>query len=119
MQPVRQCRDVVDQRRRYLIERILPQCDRVFALNPEFCQYVPGATFLPYASIDVQAVRPVPPRLEGPIRIVHAPTDPSIKGTALVQAAIDRLKTKYPLGVHMVQGLSHADAWQVYRLPTW
>ncbi len=109
------CRDVVDQRRRHLIEHVLPLCNRVFVLNPEFCQYVPGATFLPYASIDVQAVRPVPPRLDGPIRIVHAPTDPSIKGTALVQAAIERLKTKYPIEFTLVQGLSHADAWQIYR----
>ena len=109
------CRDVVDRRRRELIDNILPRCDRVFVLNPEFCHYLPSATFLPYANVDVHAVTPVALRLDGPIRIVHAPSDPTIKGTAIIQAAIDKLRDRYPIEFTLVQGLPHREAWEIYR----
>ena len=51
------CRSVLDSQRRFLIKEIVPQLDRVFVLNPELAHFVPGATFMPYASVDVDASR--------------------------------------------------------------
>ena len=109
------CRQLLDRRRVELIENILPLCDKTFILNPELSHYVPGATFLPFANVDVERFEPIPPRKDGPIRIVHAPSDPNIKGTSYIEAAVQRLKTRYPIEFVLVQGLTHAEAMKLYR----
>ena len=62
-------------------------CDRTFCLNPDLIPYVPGTEFIPYASIDW---RDIPVRTEprgDRLRIVHAPSDRDVKGTAFVMRA--------------------------------
>jgi hypothetical protein len=108
------CRAERDQCRRVLIERILPGMDRVFVLNPELAHDVPGAEFLPYACVDVEALPVVPPRTAGPITILHAPSDPSKKGTRFITAAIERLQRRYPIEFVQVSGLPHEEALKLY-----
>lgn len=62
-----------------MIDRVLPLFDRVFYLNPELGHVVPGGQFLPYANVEISHFSPEYPRAEGRPRIVHAPSDPSIK----------------------------------------
>jgi hypothetical protein len=110
----RNCLASLDRRRRRLIEEILPLVDRVFVLNPELAYEVPGACFLPYTIVDVEAIGTVPPRTEGRITILHAPSDPAIKGTALITAAIEKLKHHYPIDFIQVTGLPHEEAMKIY-----
>jgi hypothetical protein len=114
-QAVPVCRSTLDARREALVERILPMVDRVFVLNPELAHYVPGATFLPYASVDVEAFAPRWPRSDGPVRILHAPSDEGIKGTGLIVAAVERLQKTMPIELVLVRGTSHAEALKRYE----
>ncbi len=108
------CRSHLDARRRWLIREILPLCDRVFVLNPDLCQDIPAATFLPYASVDVEALQPVPPKTKGPIVVVHAPSNEGIKGSRYIRAALESLARRWPLEVRMVHGVPHHQALKIY-----
>jgi hypothetical protein len=108
------CRASLDAARRDLIANQLPLLDRVFILNPELGHFVPGATFLPYSSVDIDRFTPSLPRTEGPIRIVHAPSDPHMKGTRHVLAAIEALRTRHDIDFRLVQNLPHEEALALY-----
>ena len=114
-QAVPSCRVTVDARRQQLIDNIIPQCDRVFVLNPELAHYVPGSVFLPYASVDVEALEPVWPKSQGPAVILHAPSDEGIKGSRMIIEAIERVRQRIPIEFILVQGIQHAQAMQLYR----
>jgi hypothetical protein len=109
------CRSALDERRRALVRDILPLAHRVFVLNPELAHDVPGAIFLPYASVDIGRFQACPPKTTGPITILHAPSDPAIKGTPSIIAAVERLKRRYPIELLLVQGLSHEQALPLYE----
>lgn len=109
------CRATLDDRREELVRTILPLVDRVFVLNPELARYAPGAQFLPYASVDVEALAPIWPVREGPIRIVHAPSDEGIKGSPRIIEAVERLKARYPIEFAIVKGVPHEQALELYR----
>lgn len=109
------CRATLDDRREELVRTILPLVDRVFVLNPELARYVPGAQFLPYASVDVEALTPIWPTAQGPIRIVHAPSDATIKGSARIIEAVERLKSRHPIEFTLVEGVPHERALELYR----
>jgi glycosyltransferase involved in cell wall biosynthesis len=109
------CRELLDDRRIATVQALLPLVDRAFVLNPELVRYVPGATFLPYANVDVDAFEPIWPAPEREIRIVHAPSDEGIKGSARIVEAVERLKRRYPIDFRVVRGLPHAEALGLYR----
>lgn len=114
-QAVPVCRSTLDRRRRDLIEKVLPLADRVFVLNPELAHEVPGGVFLPYASVDLAALETAWPATEGPITILHAPSDEGIKGTRLIVEAVERLKARLPIEFVLVTGVCHAEALAAYR----
>lgn len=109
------CQSTYDADRKWLIDTILPLCDRVFYLNPELGHFVPGATFLPYSSFDWKQFDPQPPSTTGKIRIVHGPSDPRIKGTDLILPALEALKDKYDFELVTVTGKPHREAVEIYR----
>jgi hypothetical protein len=109
------CRAMLDDQREELVQTILPLADRVFVLNPELVRYAPTAEFLPYASVDLAAIAPIPPATEGPIRILHAPSDEGIKGSAQIIAAVERLKARHPIELTVVKGVPHERALELYR----
>jgi hypothetical protein len=87
--------DAYDARRRWKIARFDRFADRIYALNPDLLHVLPErAEFLPYASVDPRAWRPVPPSSSGPPVLVHAPTDRAIKGTRFVAEAVERLRAE-------------------------
>lgn len=68
--------------------------DRVFYLNPDLGQLLPGARFLPYANVDPMSIVPRFPELDREeIVVAHAPTDRVLKGTNHVIAAIESLRS--------------------------
>ena len=90
---------------------MLRHADRAFYLNPDLRRYLPGASFLPYANVDVRAVEPAPPPGGDEVVIVHAPTDRDVKGTSHVIAAVDALRGDgLPVRLDLVEGVSHAEA---------
>src|SRR5712691_883168 len=109
------CLDWRDTARRRLISQILPLCDRIFFLNPELGHALPAGQFLPYASVDIHACKSAPPAVDGRPRIVHAPSDASIKGTSMILAALERLKSRYDFELVLVEKRTHAEAMAIYR----
>ncbi|MGG4035714.1 hypothetical protein ABEV74_18645 [Paenibacillus cisolokensis] len=66
--------------------------------------------------IDVSAVQPA---FKGsshePPLVVHAPTQRDFKGTAWIEEAVSRLRKEMPIRFRLVEGMSHAEALQLYR----
>jgi glycosyltransferase involved in cell wall biosynthesis len=108
------CRSTLDPLRRKFINEVLPLCDRVFVLNPDLVNDVPKADFLPYASVDIDSFQPSWPTTHGPIRILHAPSDESVKGTRFVVEAIEKLKHRWDIELILVKGLPYAEALKRY-----
>lgn len=109
------CLSTYDARRRYLIDKVLKSCDQVFFLNPELGHYVRDGSFLPYASVELDSFEVAPPKNKGVIRIVHAPSDPALKGTKLIVQALEKLKNEYDFELIMVQGRTHRQALEIYK----
>jgi glycosyltransferase involved in cell wall biosynthesis len=68
-------------------------------------RWIPEAEVVP-PGIDLQAIEPVPPRPDGPVRVVHAALSRRRKGTDEVVRACERLGVE----LDVVEGLHHADA---------
>jgi hypothetical protein len=88
--------------------RLLYYADRSFYLNPDLGPLLPGAEFLPYANVDPRAVEPSPPSARsGELVVVHAPTDPAVKGTRHLVEAVRELRERgVALRLELLEGLS-------------
>lgn len=101
-----ECRQL-DRYRRLGARRAVRFADRVFYQNPDLRQWLPGATFLPYAAVDPAALRrePFPEREE--LVVAHAPTDRVIKGTRHVIEAVDALRDEgVAMRLDLVEGVT-------------
>lgn len=90
----------------------------IYALNPDLLDYLPArARFLPYASVDLDAWRPPADAVANdPPVVVHAPTDPALKGTSALIAAVERLRTQgLDLELSLVSGISREAARREYE----
>lgn len=90
--------------------------DALFALNPDLLRHLPSrARFLPYASVSPTEVQPLPPRADGPLRIVHAPTDRRLKGTEAIVSAVHNLQVSgLDLELELIEDLPHDEAFKRY-----
>ena len=50
-----------------------------------------------------------------PPLVVHAPTQREFKGTAYIRAAVEQVSRDVPLRFKLVEGVSHAEAMDIYR----
>jgi hypothetical protein len=82
-----------DRYRQPAAHRVLRLADRVFYLNPDLRHWLPGATFIPYASVDASQIEVAPEPTGEEIVVVHAPTDVDIKGTSFVTGAVEELRS--------------------------
>ena len=110
-----QCIASYDAARQRLIDDVLPLADDVFYLNPELGHYVPHARFFPYCAFDVRAHEPVAPHRTRRPRIVHAPSDGSVKGTPQVLRALEQLRESYDFELVLVENKPYAEALALYR----
>ncbi|MCP5200975.1 MAG: hypothetical protein H6977_13250 [Gammaproteobacteria bacterium] len=105
----------LDAQRLALARDVLPLCDKVFFLNPELGHYVGTAEFMPYASVDIHKFDVLPPAAVGRPRIVHAPSDSALKGTAAILEALESLRPDFDFDLILVQNKPYAEALQLYR----
>jgi len=104
-----ECRRL-DRYRRPGAERALRFADRVFYQNPDLREWLPGAHFLPYASVDPRALQTEPLPERGELVVAHAPTDRNVKGTAHVVEAVKRLQSDgVSLRLDLIEGTTRAD----------
>ena len=87
--------------------RALRYADRVFYQNPDLRQWLPGASFLPYAAVDPAALRPEALQEREELVVAHAPTDRVIKGTQRVIEAVDALRDEgVAIRLDLVEGVT-------------
>jgi glycosyltransferase involved in cell wall biosynthesis len=92
---------------------MLKYADRGVFINPDLGRYLPGATFLPYASVDVAAIdaQPLPDRQT--VVVAHAPTNPRVKGTPHVVAAVERLRADgLDVELDLITGVTNREAME-------
>ena len=111
------CLATYDHKRQWLIDHILPLCDKVFYLNPELGHYVPKGNFLPYSNVDINSFEPIYPSvdLSRPPVIVHAPSNGAIKGTPLILDALASLREHFDFELKLVQGVPNDEALALYQ----
>lgn len=90
--------------------------DGIFALNPDLLRVLPArARFMPYASVDLEEWRPARADNEIPV-LVHAPSHRLVKGTDLILAAAERLRTQGErFELVLVEGMPRTEARRIYE----
>jgi glycosyltransferase involved in cell wall biosynthesis len=105
-----ECRQL-DRYRRLGAQRAVRFADRVFYQNPDLRQWLPGASFLPYAAVDPSTLRPQPLPERDELVVAHAPTDRVIKGTQRVIEAVDALRAEgLAIRLDLVEGVTREVA---------
>lgn len=96
---------------RYISEAIVQDYE-VYAYVAPYYQKV---HVLPIA-IEISSFTPRPPSPANhrPL-IVHAPTNPEFKGTALIERVIDQLRSQYQFDYQRVERMSNTQAVQLYQ----
>lgn len=92
--------------------------DKIFFLNPDLGYLLSGkATFMPYPSVFPEEVVSVGVSTEGgPLVVGHAPTSRSVKGTHLVQQAVESLRAKgFGIELVLIENVPHDEAMGLYR----
>jgi len=93
--------------------------DAIFYLNPDHQYLLPSrAMFRPYSKLDLNQYECIGPRFKGDtINVVHAPTNRTLKGTAIIERTMKRIMEIHPnrTTFQMVENLTHEDALEVYR----
>jgi len=109
------CTPAMDAIRHKRIRKVFAYADKVFALNPDLLHFLPGAEFLPYASVNpvewtARESHSKGSADVGPIRIVHMPTNRSIKGTKYVEQACAQLQAEgISVELVLVEHVPHAQ----------
>lgn len=109
------CVSSIDASRKQTIQTVDDLADLVLYVNPELGHFLPRGHFLPYGNVDVEAIVPeARPANQKPV-LLHAPSDPAIKGTQAIVQALDALKTEFDFELQLVKGVPHAEAMTLYR----
>lgn len=83
----------------------------MFATNPDLLAAAPAARFLPYGHVDPARHAARPPATDGPLRLLHMPTNRAVKGTDLFLAAVARLRAEgAAVELTLVEGRGNAEA---------
>lgn len=105
-----------DELKRRRVRRFSSAASAMYVLNPDLLANVPGASFLPYASVDPRAWTPAPPTPGKSLRLVHAPSDRARKGTDAIVAAVERLHARgVPIELELVEGRPRSEARTAYE----
>jgi glycosyltransferase involved in cell wall biosynthesis len=92
---------------------MLKYADRAVFLNPDLRRYLPGAMFLPYASVDAAAIDPRPLPQRETVVVAHAPTYRSVKGTPLLIDAVHQLRGEgHNIELELIEGVTRAAAME-------
>lgn len=107
----------VDAARRRRVAQFARWADGIFFLNPDLAHVLPArAEFVPYAHVEPRewVVRAAGAGDRAAV-VVHAPSDPVVKGTSVVRAAVDVLHADgIDIRLELVQGRTHDEARAIY-----
>jgi glycosyltransferase involved in cell wall biosynthesis len=93
--------------------------DQVFAVNPDILRHLKGASFLPYSNCDIEAWKPsasMPKSSGQPVKVLHAPTNRALKGTATIIEVIESLKREGEnVELCLIEKVPHSEAKKFYE----
>jgi glycosyltransferase involved in cell wall biosynthesis len=90
---------------------MLRYADRAVFVNPDLWRYLPGAIFLPYASVDVASIQPQPLPDREHVVVAHAPTDRGVKGTPYLVDAVEQLRQEgLDIELDLIEGVTRTEA---------
>ena len=104
-----------DRAKAWRVAYVTRYAHKVFCVNPDLLHFVPGAEFVPYASVDPSEIEPAGPTNNARITIAHAPTSRTMKGTEHVLAAAAQLDEKFDVRWLLVEQVPHAEAMRRFR----
>ncbi len=106
-----------DNNKRRLIGNLEKYTDKIYALNPDLLNVLPqNASFLPYASVDLNDLSFLETAINVKPMVIHAPTHRDVKGTEFIIEAVQRLITEgYDFEFKLIEGLSHDEAIILYK----
>ncbi len=92
---------------------VIPRMNEVSQLNLtseiDLLERLPGMKYL-FLPIDTDALKPVPRREDGIIRICHAARNRWFKGSDHIEAVVLSLKDRYPIDWVMIEDVPHQQA---------
>jgi len=107
-----------DIKRRRAINKMARYVNHIWALNPDLLYYLPAnkSSFLPY-SLSLKEIRYTPSKFDKKLKILHAPTNRSAKGSEIILSALAKIKAKYKnqIEVIIVENVPHKQALQLYH----
>ena len=107
-----------DESRMRIINLFSMYADGIFTVNPDLLNTLPdSAEFIPYSSVAPNTIIPTfPHRRIDRIHIVHAPSNPQVKGTKYLLKALNLLKEKgFDFDFTLVTGMTNQEALCVYQ----
>ncbi len=109
---IRAAQESLDDLKLALIGRLAEAGAQMFVTNPDLLAVLPpSAAFLPYGHVDPAAYSDRPPRVDGPLRFVHMPTDRNVKGTVFFLEAIAQLKREgFDIELTLVENRANSQA---------
>jgi len=108
------CDAAYEARLRRWAEELLRWADKVFCVNPDLIAHVPAAEFLPYVALPTHLPQARPNPRRGVPRIVHAPSNRSIKGTEFLLAASEALRATHRHALQLLNGVPRDQALEAY-----
>ena len=106
------------------MERYLGIVDGVFVSTPDLLEFVPNAILLPQpvdlsilhqVSMTKERMCDVPIQKTGVTRLVHAPSNRTIKGTRHLISSVEELKVRgIAVELVLVENKSHSEALQIF-----
>jgi hypothetical protein len=107
--------DVDDGMRERFLAYLADYADALVVQDPELAEFLPGARIIPRA-IDLDAWPDIGIGDTDRPLVVHAPSNPAVKGTALIEAALAELADEgLEFDYKRVEGMSHEEAMGWYR----
>jgi len=106
-----------DANKRRRIKKVDLYADAIFALNPDLMYVLPKkAKFLPYASVNISQTKPTMKKKKNTkIKIIHAPSDRTVKGTEEIIRVVKKLASKFPVELVLIENMPHKQAIQRYQ----
>jgi len=99
------------------INKVYKNVDHIFSLNPDLMYFLPKekTTFLPY-TIELDKIKKEPYLIENKIKIIHSPTNRTVKGSKYIIKALDNLQKKYAnIDVEIIENVPHEEALKKYK----
>lgn len=107
------CRNPVckEGNKRKRFEKMQKYLDLTYVTTPDLLPAVPCAELLPQSVWALNDLKPIPPLIDVPLKVVHVPSSRATKGTdAIEDVMAELIREGYQFDFKVVENVSHAKA---------